>query len=263
MGDALGIIMLTPLILVWRRVPAEWFTAKKLFEAALVFGFTFFVGQIVFLDWFHEAFGFFAKGFLMFLFITLAAVRLGTHGTIAALTLVAVQGLIGANTGTGYFSHDIADTQLTNYWLYMVTLSLVGMALAIYINELKQGEAALLEREQRLRTIIETEPECIKVISSKGKLLKMNAAGLAMLEADSLAEVQQHRLIDFILPEYRDAFNALHQRVISGETDKLEFEVTGLKGTRRFLEIHAAPLRDANGKITMILGITRDITEQK
>ncbi len=263
MGDALGIIMLTPLILVWRRVPAEWFTAKKLFEAALVFGFTFFVGQIVFLDWFHEALGFYAKGFLMFLFITLAAVRLGTHGTIAALTLVAVQGLIGANAGTGYFSHDIADTQLTNYWLYMVTLSLVGMALAIYINELKQGEAALLEREQHLRTIIETEPECIKVISSKGKLLKMNAAGLAMLEADSLAEVQQHRLIDLILPEYRRAFNALHQRVISGETDKLEFEVTGLKGTRRFLEIHAAPLRNANGKITMILGITRDITPQK
>jgi diguanylate cyclase (GGDEF)-like protein len=91
----------------------------------------------------------------------------------------------------------------------------------------------------------------------------MNAAGLAMLEADSLAEVQQHCLIDLILPEYRHAFNTMHHRVISGETAKLEFEVTGLKGTRRFLEIHAAPLRNASGKITMILGITRDITSQK
>ena len=263
MGDALGIIMITPLILVWRRVPAEWFTPKKLFEVALVFGLTFLVGQIVFLDWFHEAVGLFAKGFLMFLFITLTAVRLGTHGTMAVLTMVAVQGLIGAITGTGYFANDIAETKMTNYWLYIVTLSLVGMALASYISERKQAEAALQEREQRLRTIIETEPECIKVISSKGKLLEMNAAGLAMLEADSLAEVQQHSLIDFILPEYRDSFNALHQRVISGESGKLEFEVTGLKGTRRWLEIHAAPLRDANGKITMILGITRDITEQK
>ena len=110
----------------------------------------------------------------MFLFITLTAVRLGTHGTMAVLAMIAVQGLIGATTGTGYFANDIADTQLTNYWLYMVTLSLVGMALASYINELKQGEAALLEREQRLRTIIETEPECIKVINAKGKLLEMN-----------------------------------------------------------------------------------------
>jgi diguanylate cyclase (GGDEF)-like protein len=91
----------------------------------------------------------------------------------------------------------------------------------------------------------------------------MNATGLAMLEADSLAEVQQQGILNFILPEYRTAFETLHQRVINGENGKLEFEVTGLKGTRRWLEIHAAPLRDANGKITMLLGITRDISERK
>ena len=106
----------------------------------------------------------------------------------------------------GTSQHDIAETNMTNYWLYIVTLSLVGMALASYISERKQAEVALQEREQRLRTIIETEPECIKVISSKGKLLEMNATGLAMLEADSLAEVQQQGLLNFILPEYRTSF---------------------------------------------------------
>jgi diguanylate cyclase (GGDEF)-like protein len=55
----------------------------------------------------------------------------------------------------------------------------------------------------------------------------------------------------------------LHHRVISGESGKLEFEVIGLKGTRRWLETHAAPLRDANERIAMLLGITRDITERK
>jgi diguanylate cyclase (GGDEF)-like protein/PAS domain S-box-containing protein len=263
MGDALGIIMITPLILVWRRLPAEPFTPKKMFEVSLVFGLTFLVGQIVFLGWFQETVGLFAKGSLMFLFITLTAVRLGKHGTMAVLIMVAGQGLIGSMRGTGYFAHDIAETKMANYWLYIVTLSLVGMALASYISERMQAEAALQEREQRLRTIIETEPECIKVINSKGKLLEINAAGLAMLEADTLAEVQQQRLLHFILPEYRAAFAALHQRVMSGESGKLEFEVTGLKDTRRWLEIHAAPLRDANEKITMLLGITRDITEQK
>lgn len=51
-------------------------------------GSTFLFGQIVFLGWFHETVGLFAKGFLMFLFITLAAVRLGTHGTTAVLAMV-------------------------------------------------------------------------------------------------------------------------------------------------------------------------------
>ena len=263
MGDALGIIMITPLILVWRQLPVEWLTPQKLLEVALIFGLTFLFGQIVFLDWFHATAGVFAKGFLMFLFITVTAVRLGTHGTTAVLTLVAGQGLIGAMTGAGYFANDFIESKMTNYWLYIVTLSLVGMALASYINERNKGEATLQEREQRLRTIIETEPECIKVINANGKLLEINAAGLAMLEADSLAEAQQQRLLNYIHPEYHAAFATLHQRVLSGKNGKLKFEITGLKGTRRWLEIHAAPLRDTNGKTTMILGITRDITEQK
>lgn len=263
MGDALGIMMITPLILVWRRMPVEWFTPKKLLEATLVFGLTFLVGQIVFLGWFQEAVGLFAEGSLMFLFITLTAVRMGTHGTMAVLSIITVQGLIGAISGVGFFANDMAETHMTNYWLYIVTLSLVGMALASYIGERKQAEVALQEREQRLRTIIETEPECIKVISAQGKLLEINAAGLSMFEANSLAEIQQHSHLNFILPEYRTSFKALHHRVISGESGKLEFEITGLKGTRRWLEIHAAPLPDANGKVSMLIGVTRDITQRK
>jgi diguanylate cyclase (GGDEF)-like protein len=110
-----------------------------------------------------------------------------------------------------------------------------------------------------LRTSIETEPDCIKVIGSNGKLLEMNAAGSAMLGADSLAEVQQQDLIGFITPEYRDSFVFLHQRVINGENGKLEFEVTGLKDTQRWLESHAAPLQDADGKqmALMVLDLDR------
>ena len=127
----------------------------------------------------------------------------------------------------------------------------------------KQAEVALCKSEQRLRTIIETEPECVKIIDCKGQFLEMNAAGLAMLEADSLDEAQQHLLINFVMPEYRPAFAALHKRVMSGESGIIEFEVTGLKGARRWLETHAAPLRDETGEVTLLLGITRDITARK
>jgi diguanylate cyclase (GGDEF)-like protein/PAS domain S-box-containing protein len=125
------------------------------------------------------------------------------------------------------------------------------------------AEAALRQSENHLRTIFETEPECVKVIDRNGQLMEMNAAGLAILEADSVEEVRQHKLINFILPEYRAHFAALHKRVMSGESGVLEFEVTGLRGTRRWLDTHAAPMRDATGKVVMLLGITRDITERK
>jgi len=127
----------------------------------------------------------------------------------------------------------------------------------------KQAEEALSKSEQRLRTIVEIEPGCVKIVDRNGRLLEINAAGLAMLEADSLGEAQQHSLINFVLPEYRDAFAALHKRVMNGENDIIEFEVSGLKGTQRWLETRAAPLRDETGEATLLLGITRDITERK
>ncbi len=131
------------------------------------------------------------------------------------------------------------------------------------ITERRRAEESLRESEERLRTIIETEPECVKVVDRDGQLLEMNTAGLTMLEAKSLSEAQRHTLSSFILPEYRASFNALHKRVMSGESGYLEFEVTGLRGTRRWLETHAAPMRDTTGEVTKLLGVTRDITERK
>lgn len=125
------------------------------------------------------------------------------------------------------------------------------------------AEAALRESEQHLRTIIETEPECIKVLDAQGKVIQMNAAGLTMLEADSLEQLQEKNLLDYVLPAYRSAFIALNEQVLAGESGRLTFEIKGLKGTHRWLETHVAPMRDANNRVSMLLGITRDITEQK
>lgn len=127
----------------------------------------------------------------------------------------------------------------------------------------QKAEEALQKNQKHLMAIIENEPECVKLVDSHGALLEMNPAGLAMLEAETLEEVQQYSLTDYILPEWRAAFIALHKKVMNGENALLEFEAKGLKGTKRWLETHATPLRDNDGNVTMLLGITRDTTERK
>ncbi len=129
------------------------------------------------------------------------------------------------------------------------------------ITERKRTDEALRLSELRLRTIIETEPECVKVVDGRGRLLEMNAAGLAMLEADTLEVAKTHTLLDYVVPEDRAAFMSLHHRVMDGESGVVEFKIKGLKGASRYLETHATPLRDATGNITALLGITRDVTE--
>ena len=144
--------------------------------------------------------------------------------------------------------------------LLLQRLSAQQRLIVQHADRLEAASKELQESEKRLRTIFETEPECIKVVDQKGKLLDMNGAGLAMLEASSLEEAQRKSLIEYVVPEDRDAFMSLHRRVMAGESGVLEFRVTGLKGTSRYLETHATPMRDASGNISMLLGITRDIT---
>jgi PAS domain S-box-containing protein len=131
------------------------------------------------------------------------------------------------------------------------------------ITEHKLVEERLLESESRLRTIIESEPECVKLVGADGTLLEMNPAGLRMLEADSLQQVLGREIVDVVDPKHRSRFVTLTQKVFQGESGTLEFEVVGFKGTRRWLEAHATPLRNANGDITAALSVTRDITERK
>lgn len=121
----------------------------------------------------------------------------------------------------------------------------------------------LTESQLQLHAIIEAEPECVKLLDADGTLLQMNRAGLNMIEADSLDQIIGQRAQNMMPSQYRDAFLALIKRVFEGESGNLKFEMRGLKGTRRWMDTHAVPLRDSHGRITALLAVTRDITEHK
>jgi len=129
--------------------------------------------------------------------------------------------------------------------------------------ELRRQARELAERERLLRTVFDSDPECVKLIGPDGALRMMNRAGLAMIEADSFEQVAGQSVLPLIATEYRAQFDALIARVFRGESETVEYEIEGFKGTRRWLETHAAPMRDENGVITAALGISRDITERK
>ena len=124
----------------------------------------------------------------------------------------------------------------------------------------RQAEQKLSDSENYLRTLIDSEPECIKVLDAQGCLREMNPAGLKMLGVDSFAQVVGHSMLSIIAPEYRNAFADMHKRVIAGESVELKFQIVGLNGQRRWLETHAVPLQ-GSGEVAH-LALTHDITEQ-
>lgn len=162
-----------------------------------------------------------------------------------------------------------ADGSIGFTWAqYIPDISEDGTVLGFYvlvsdITELKHATLALTESEQTLRTIIETEPECVHVLSIDGTLLQINRAGLAMIEATAEEEVVGKPITQVIASEYHAAFAALHEKVCRGESGSLQFEFVGKKGGRRWVETHAAPMRGPDGEIKGHLAVTRDITSQR
>jgi PAS domain S-box-containing protein len=130
------------------------------------------------------------------------------------------------------------------------------------ITDRKIAEEALRRSEERSRAIVDTTPECVKVVAADGTLLHMNSSGLAMVGADSPEAVIGKSVYSLIAPEFRDAWCAFNARVCSGEKASMEFEIVGLTGERRRAETHAVPLQNPDGSVAQ-LAITRDITERQ
>lgn len=152
------------------------------------------------------------------------------------------------------------------YWSYPIRREgeVTGAVVTFFdITQRKQIEQRLALSELHLRTIIETEPECVKLLGADGTVLQMNPAGLNMLEADSPGQIIGRQAQGVVAPGSRRDFAAHLRRVFDGESAQLQFEVIGFKGTHRWLETNAVPMRDAQGKVTALLGVTRDITARK
>jgi len=121
----------------------------------------------------------------------------------------------------------------------------------------------LASRQRFLSTIIDTEPECVKLLDAEGRIEMMNSAGLKLMDAEYFEQVKGQSIYPLITTEYRNAFVKLSNDVFQGMSGNLELELVGFKERHVFLDTHVVPFRNDAGEIISLLGITRDITDRK
>jgi hypothetical protein len=134
-----------------------------------------------------------------------------------------------------------------------------GINLLVDITDRKTAELAT---QEQFRTIVETSPECVKLIASDGTLLFMNTQGLAMIDAPAADTVVSRNVYELVAPEDRERYRAFNESICRGAKGSLEFDIIGLKGVRCHMETHAAPLQHSNGTIVQ-LAITRNVTQRR
>ncbi len=192
-GSVLGIVVTVSFALVWSRLPREWALPALAGEAVLILGIATLVGQVVFVGALNDSLGQVARGYWLFPLITWAAVRIGRHGTVSIVAMVAVQGLVGAALGVGFFANDIAKTHLANYFFYTLSLAVVDMALATYISERKSALAAVKQSRDDLERQVasRTDELASQLAATKEVNRKLEDAQVQLLQSEKMASIGQ------------------------------------------------------------------------
>lgn len=302
MGNFLGIVVITPIILIWREIPRHWLSAKQLPETLLFICLAFLCGQLVFYNWFSSSLGFIARDYWAFMFAIWGASRFGRHGALFIVGLFAMQGLLGALSGHGFFSTDIESTRLSNYWFFIIILAIVSLSLSLVLEgwrnalllarnaeheailQMQSAENArkelwhAFEKQQETENFLKHERDLNKlylntvaaivvVLDTQGNIRMINRKGCEIL-GYSETELIGKNWFSYCLPQPKGLtqFFPLFQQLVQhqlADNAYLENEIITHTGKLRLVAWHHHRLKDNQDAITGILSSGEDITERK
>jgi diguanylate cyclase (GGDEF)-like protein/PAS domain S-box-containing protein len=270
-GDVLGIVLVTPLVLVWRRLPEGWFSQRRYLETLSCLALAVLVGQVVFMGWFHDVLGSLGRPYVMFVFVAWAAVSFGLHGASLLLAMVAAQALAGSFLGGGDFAAHFAQADLTGYWIYMLVLSVVGMALAVLIAERLQGEQSLsaandnlARRETLLQQIQDTASVGIFLVNMEGRITHANQFMAEMFRWPLDALIGEE-YIALVHPAEREVGRQKMAALLKSQIMLVDLERQYWRAdqTRFWGHLKGKQFYDVSGEQLGLVGVIADITERK
>ena len=127
----------------------------------------------------------------------------------------------------------------------------------------RTGElAALEESEIRYRSLIELLPQKVFLKSSSGVYLSCNtsfAAGFGLSPAGILGRTEE----ELYPPAVAAAHRSEDESVLESGVARVVEESGEVSGEWRWFRVTKLPVRDATGKVTALLGVILDITEER
>ena len=263
MGDALGVVMLTPLVLVWRHPPRLVMPSGRLLEGVLAFLLAFVGGQIVYFGWLSATTGAVVGNYWMFLIVAWIAVRAGLHGVLLVLLMATVQGVLGSYQGVGVFASENVQTQHTNFWFFLMLLSTVGVSLAAHFAEHQRLTQALRTAKNRQDALLDAVPDLLFEIGLDGRYYQVYTHHPELLVAP--AKVLLGSRVQDALPGKAAAvvMTALHQARREGFSTGHQFPLALQRGTAWFELSVSGMATNNNATDPHFIVLSRDITARK
>ena len=151
LGDAVGAVVVTPFLLLWRENPRLNWTRGQIIELAFLFLGLFFTGWIVFGGRFHFALKNYPFEYLCIPFLIWTAFRFGRRKATTAICVLAVIAAWGTLHGFGPFARESQNTSLLLLQAFMGLVAVTTLALAAEVTEHRHAD-------EHIRQLAVTDP---------------------------------------------------------------------------------------------------------
>ena len=131
------------------------------------------------------------------------------------------------------------------------------------ITALKQAQIELQESLQYTQSVMNSSQDCLKVISTDGCLLDMHDNGRRLMEIDDFSKVEGKPWVSFWHRDVdRQAVEQAIREAAAGGTARFNGCAATMGGQTKWWDVIVTPIADADGKVSRLLGVSRDVTAE-
>lgn len=158
----------------------------------------------------------------------------------------------------------LVDVSVTLSPIRSSDCSLAGVSAVVRdITERRRAEQALRESEVFSRTIVESSPDCIKLLNAAGELTYISQGGLRLLEMECSEGVLGRPYTEFWKGSDLAAVETALAEARAGRLGRFEGFCPTASGTPKWWDVSIAPMPGPGGAIERFLVVSRDDTARR
>jgi PAS domain S-box-containing protein len=271
LGDSIGVLLLTPLLLSLLRLRRSLVRAR-IPELVVLLLFLALSCFIVIGDLPLVTVRLHFLAFAVLPFVVWGAIRFGVSGVTLSIFVIAAIASVETALGSGPFAQNEPFVNALLLDALFVVLSVSGLTLAAIVSERKQAE---MEREQlvqkraamqnpfRLAAIVESSDDAIVGKDLDGIITDWNK-GAERIYGYPANEIIGKSISLLAPPDRANDLAEILRKIKRGDSiDHFETARVKKNGTRINVSLTVSPVIDSEGRIVGASGIARDISERK
>jgi PAS domain S-box-containing protein len=265
MGDAAGVVVLTPWLLAWWRRP--WGApAPRALEAVALLTALALLCDLVFGATVLEAIslrpGVYPAALALFPLVIWGALRFGLRGATLVTLIVTAAAIWGTVRGLGPFVDDERTGSLVRWWVFANVITVTGLLLSASQSERDRARADAIRDRDFGDAILDAEGALVVVLDGDGRIVRANrsfedATGFAS------ADLVGQRFAEALIPDDQRAKVDGHVellRVGVSERARVESALRRHRGPPITVSWTTTALRDADGRMTHAIVSGADVS---